>query len=67
MDFGWFRFIGRSKLKYTNHETMRLTLREFKKEYQLYKDDFDLEMLLRVTRTTYEKAKQKAQQAEEWF
>lgn len=67
MDFDWFRFIGRSKLKYTNHETMRLTLREFKKEYQLYKDDFDLELLLRVTRTTYEKAKQKAQQAEEWF
>jgi hypothetical protein len=67
MDFDWFRFIGRAKLKYTNHETMRLTLREFKKEYQLYKDDFDLEMLLRVTRTTYEKAKQKAQQAEEWF
>lgn len=54
-------------MKYTNHETMRLTLRDFKKEYQLYKDDFDLELLLRVTRTTYEKAKQKAQQAEEWF
>ena len=31
-----------------------------KKEYQLYKDDFDLELLLKLTRTTYEKAKQKA-------
>lgn len=67
MDFVWFRFIGRTKLKYTNHETMRLTLREFKKEYQIYKDDFDLELMLRLSRTTYEKAKQKAQQAEEWF
>ena len=46
---------------------MRLTLREFKAEYQLYKDDFDLELLLRLTRTTYAKAKEKAQQAEEWF
>ena len=51
----------------TNHEVGRLTLREFKAEYQLYKDDFDLELLLKVTRTTYEQAKIKAQQAEEWF
>lgn len=42
-------------------------MREFKKEYQIYKDDFDLELMLRLSRTTYEKAKQKAQQAEEWF
>ena len=42
-------------------------MREFNKEYQLYKDDFDLELLLKATRTTYEQAKQKAQQAEEWF
>lgn len=46
---------------------MRLTLREFSKEYQLYKDDFDLELLLNLTRTTYAEAKKKAQQAEEWF
>ena len=46
---------------------MRLTLRQFNKEYQIYKDDFDLELLLRLTRTTYEKAKFKAQQSEEWF
>ena len=42
-------------------------MREFNAEYQLYKDDFDLEMLLKATRTTYAKAKQQAQQAEEWF
>ena len=46
---------------------MRLTLREFKKEYELYKNDFDYELLLRATTTTYEKAKLKARQAEEWF
>lgn len=67
MDFEWFRFIGRAKLRYTNEEVMRLTLRQFKKEYQIYKDDFDLELMLRLSRTTYEKAKEKAQQAEEWF
>ena len=42
-------------------------MREFNAEYQLYKDDFDLELLLRLTRTTYAQAKLKAQQAEEWF
>lgn len=67
VNFAWFRFIGRTKLGLTNHEVGRLTLREFKAEYQLYKDDFDLELLLKVTRTTYEQAKLKAQQAEEWF
>jgi len=46
---------------------MRLTLREFKAEYELYKNDFDYELLLRATNTTYEKAKLKARQAEEWF
>ena len=67
MDFRWFRFVGRKKLGYTNKETMRLTLREFNKEYQIYKDDFDLELLLRLTRTTYEQAKRKARQSDEWF
>lgn len=67
INFAWYRFIGRTKLKYTNHEVGRLTLREFKQEYQVYKDDFDLELILKTTGTTYEKAKLKARQAEEWF
>jgi hypothetical protein len=46
---------------------MRLTLREFNAEYQLYKDDFDLELLLRATRTTYALAKKQERQNEEWF
>jgi len=51
----------------TDHQVGRLTLREFNAEYQLYKDTFDYELLLRLTRTTYAQAKKKAQQAEEWF
>ena len=67
IDFSWFRFIGRTKLKYTNHETGRLTLRQFNHEYQLYKDDFDLELMIKATHTTYAEQKRKAMQAEEWF
>jgi hypothetical protein len=32
---------------------MRLRLREFKHLYQLYKDDFDLELLIKLRHTTY--------------
>lgn len=46
---------------------MRLTLRQFHHEYQIYKDDFDIELSLRLARTTYAKAKAKAQKAEEWI
>jgi hypothetical protein len=42
-------------------------LREFNREYQLYKDDFDLELSLRLTRTTYAKAKQQQLKSEEWI
>lgn len=44
-----------------------MTIREFNAEYQLYKDNFDYELLLTMTQTTYAQAKRKAQQAEEWF
>lgn len=63
----WIRFIGRKKLSYTNAETMRLTLREFHQEYQLYKNDYDLELSLMLSRTTYERAKAKQQRSEEWI
>ena len=42
-------------------------MRQFLKEYQIYKDTFDLELMLTATQTTYAKAKQNAQQSEEWF
>lgn len=67
MDFSWARFIGRKKLSLTNREVGRLTLKEFNKQYQLYKDDFDLELLLKATNTTYAKAEEKAEAQEEWF
>lgn len=60
-------FIGRKKLALTDKETGRLTIREFNKLYQIYKDDFDYELLLTLTKTTYAKAKIKAMQQEEWF
>jgi hypothetical protein len=46
---------------------MRLTLRAFKHEYRLYKNDFDLENLIRYNRTTYEKIEGRANdEAEAW-
>lgn len=33
----------------------------------MYKDNFDYELMLTATQTTYAQAKIKAQQAEEWF
>lgn len=67
INFAWFRFIGRKKLALTNREVGRLTLREFNREYQLYKDDFDLELSLQLGRTTYAQMKKKQLQNEEWF
>ena len=45
----------------------RLTLREFNKYYQHYKDNFDLELRLYKSNTTYAELKSKELQAEEWF
>ena len=42
-------------------------MRKFNSEYQLYKDDFDVELMLKATETTYAQAKLKAMQAQEWF
>ena len=42
-------------------------MREFNKEYQIYKDDFDLELMLYKSGTTYAKAKEKALSEAEWF
>jgi len=47
---------------FTTKEIGRMTLTLFNKCYDCYKDDFDFEMLLRKTGTTYEKAYQKSQE-----
>ena len=48
-------------------ESGRLTLRQFRNLYQVYKDTFDLELILTASRTTYEALKKKAESDEEWF
>ena len=67
IDFSYFYFIGKSKLGLSFSETGRLTMTMFNKLYAHYKDDFDYEMLLKASHTTYADAYKKAQQAEEWF
>lgn len=67
IDFSWFYFIGRNKLGFTYKEVGRLTLRTFNKLYQCYKDNFDLEMLLNKSNTTYAEYEKKQIEDEEWF
>ena len=67
MDFSWFAYIGKTKLNLSLKETGRLTLRMFGRLYTHYKNDFDLEMSLWKSDTTYKKAALQALQDEEWF
>ena len=48
-------------------EVGRLTLTTFNSLYQCYKDDFDIEMRLKASNTTYAEAFAKSQQDDEWF
>jgi len=67
VDFTWFYFVGRNKLGFTFKEVGRLTLRTFNKMYQLYKNDFDMEMRLKNSNTTYQELEKKQIEDEEWF
>ena len=42
-------------------------MRMFGRLYKCYKDDFDLEMSLWKSDTTFKKAQRKAQKQDEWF
>lgn len=66
IDFSWFFFIGHKKLGLNNKEIGRLTITTFNKLYKHYKDDFDYELLLKTTNTTYEKAYQDYIAGELW-
>ena len=44
-----------------------MSLNLFLKLYKHYKDNFDLEMRLKKSNTTYEEAHKKAQKSQEWF
>ena len=48
-------------------ETGRLTITTFNRLYSHYKDNFDVEMRLRLTNTTYAEAWEKTQKEQEWF
>lgn len=63
----WIYFIGRNKLNLTTKEIGRLTFRLFLKLYQYYKDDFDKEMIMKASNTTYKKLKEKAEESDKWF
>ena len=67
IDFSWFYYTGKVKLGLSFRETGRLTLTMFNKLYPHYKNDFDLELRLKLTNTTYAEAYNKAQEAQEWF
>lgn len=51
----------------TYKETGKLTLKQFNKLYQCYKDDFDFELILKLNRMTYKDAHKKSNQNDEWF
>ena len=67
IDFIFIYFIGRTKLNLTTKEIGRLTIRMFLKLYQYYKDDFDKEMLMKSSNTTYKKLKEKSEESDKWF
>lgn len=48
-------------------ETGRLTIRLFLKLYQHYKDDWDKEMIMKASNTTYKKLKEKANESDRYF
>lgn len=47
-------------------EVGRLTMKQFLSMYQAYKDTFDVELILTLSRTTYKELKAKSDAAEEW-
>ena len=49
-------YVGHCLLGFTEKEVGRMTLRTFNKFYKCYKDNFDLEMRLKLSNTTYEEA-----------
>ena len=68
INFEWFRFIGRARFNLSSDaETMRMTMKSFKKRYQAYKDVFDTENILRASGKTYAYLDRMEQQEEEWF
>lgn len=56
-----------TRLRFTYKESGRLTLRQFLNYYQHYKDNFDLELMLKASNTTYAKLRAQQLESEEWI
>ena len=67
IDFTWFYFIGRAKLNLTDKEVGRLTITTFNRLYGHYKDNFDIEMRMRLANVTYSELYEQEQKSEEWL
>jgi len=60
-------FVGLKNLNLKPKETMRLTLKQFARLYQHYKNQFDTEMSLWLSHTTYAQAARRAARNEDYF
>ena len=67
-DFVWIYYIAVAKLKLPVFRVGKLTYFEFAKLYEHYKNDFDMELMLKVTNTTYSKlVKKEVANNNSWF
>lgn len=67
LDFSWIVFVGLKDLNLKPKETMRLTLVQFSRLYRHYKNQFDLELSLWLSHTTYAQAARRAARNEDYF
>lgn len=67
LDFSWFIFVGLKNFNLKPKETMRLTFKMFNKLHQHYRNQFDMELSLYITHTTYAQMACKAAKNEDYF
>lgn len=52
---------------FTQKETGRMTVRKFTRYYKAYKQNFDMELLLFLTKKTYRKLEEESVDDEDWI
>lgn len=52
---------------FTQKETGRMTVRKFTRYYKAYKQNFDMELLLLLTKKTYRKLEEESVDDEDWI
>ena len=67
LDFSWFIFVGLKNFNLKPKETMRLNFKMFNKLLQHYRNQFDMELMLTLTRTTYAKNAADVARNEDYF